>query len=64
MQVDPAGNIGLRHTAAAADALGHLTGQRFDVGSHDFGGLGSSQNAWFRPEIPVAWDIAESRAIG
>ena len=51
-------------SASTADALGHLAGQRFDVGGHDLGGLGSSQNAWFRPEIPLAWDIAESRAIG
>src|ERR1700690_1110161 len=37
MQFHPARYLGLTHAVAPADAFGHLSRQRFDVGTHDIG---------------------------
>src|ERR1700676_804503 len=34
MQIDPVRNLSLRHASPAADARGHLAGQRFDIRGH------------------------------
>src|SRR6187549_1991572 len=57
VQIDPARDIGLRHAAAAADALGHLAGQRFDVrsGHAIIIGAACGCDAGYTGTWPTAW---------
>jgi hypothetical protein len=72
MQIDPARDIGLRHAAPAADARGHLAGQRFDIRGHGWvmGGefmgkiVGRSSTAPVPGGSVMFPDIAHSKAIG
>ena len=60
VQIDPARDIGLRHAAAAADPLGHLAGQRFDVGR----GHAIHHQLSCGREAGLHRDMADSMAIG